>query len=183
MEPRIPLIPEDWLAKEFEFNLPVGAYWAVLERVRGTPARLEELVRSLPPEILTVREGDEGDAWSVQEQVGHLYDLDELHSGRMDDYRAGLDTLRAADLTNRKTYEAEHNEANVADLLAQFREARHSFVRQCEDAGAEFAARSALHPRLNKQMRVIDLLQFVAEHDDHHLAAIRLLARKLGRDG
>lgn len=176
MEPKIPLIPEEWFVKEFEFNMPIGAYWTVLERVRGMTARLEELVRSLPPEILTVREGD---AWSIQEHVGHLYDLDELHEGRMDDYRAGLDTLRAADVTNRKTYEAEHNKASVEDLLAKARAERASFVAQFEDADAEFAARSALHPRLQKQMRVIDLLQFVAEHDDHHLAAIRLLARRL----
>jgi uncharacterized damage-inducible protein DinB len=178
MKPAIPLIPEDWIEKKFEFTLPLGAFLLTLERVRGTPARLEEMVRSLPPEILTTRPGED---WSIQEHVGHLYDLDELHEGRLEDYASGKDTLRAADMTNRKTYEAEHNKSSIEDLLAQFRAARMHFVERLEEMDAESVARSALHPRLGKQMRVIDLAQFVAEHDDHHLAAIRLLAGELQR--
>jgi hypothetical protein len=174
----IPLEPEDWLVKRFEFTLPIGAFYSTLERVRGTPARLEEMVRSFPPEILTQRIGER---WSVQEEVGHLYDLDELHEGRLDDYASGKETLRAADMTNRKTYEAEHNQCSIEELLARFRAARMHFVEQLEAMDAEEVARSALHPRLQKQMRVIDLAQFVAEHDDHHLASIRLLAGELQR--
>ncbi len=37
----------------------------------------------------------------------------------------------------------------------------------------------ALHPRLNQPMRVIDLAQFVAEHDDHHIQTINELINKL----
>lgn len=172
----ITMEPEEWIEKTFEFTLPLGAFFAVVERVRGTPARLEEMVRALPPEILTARQGD---AWSVQEHVGHLYDLDELHEGRLEDYAGGKEALRAADMTNRKTYEAEHNKSSIDDLLSRFREARMGFVAQLEAMDAEGVARSALHPRLGKQMRVIDLAQFVAEHDDHHLASIRLLAKEL----
>jgi len=32
---------------------------------------------------------------------------------------------------------------------------------------------SSLHPRLKTPMRIVDLAYFVAEHDDHHIAAIR----------
>jgi hypothetical protein len=35
-----------------------------------------------------------------------------------------------------------------------------------------------LHPRLNQPMRVVDLLFFVAEHDDYHLARISELIRE-----
>ena len=176
--PAIPLEPEEWLVKRFEFTLPIEAFYSTLERVRGTPARLEEMVRAFPPEILTVRLGDR---WSIQEEVGHLYDLDELHDGRLDDYASSKDTLRAADMTNRKTYEAEHNKSSIEELLARFRAARRQFVERLEAMEAEEVARSALHPRLQKQMRVIDLAQFVAEHDDHHLASIRLLAAEIKR--
>jgi hypothetical protein len=176
MNPPIPLLPEDWLEKQFTFAHPLGAFLAVLERVRGTPARLEELVGGLPPAILTVRLGD---AWSIQEQIGHLSDLEALHEGRLDDYRAGLPTLRAADMTNRRTYEADHNRRAITDVLAEFRAVRTHFVDQLAVMDAEMAGRSALHPRLNQPMRVLDLAQFVAEHDDHHLAGIRLLARQL----
>jgi mannitol/fructose-specific phosphotransferase system IIA component (Ntr-type) len=41
--------------------------------------------------------------------------------------------------------------------------------------------RSAQHPRINQPMRVIDMVVFTAEHDDHHVACIAELARKLQR--
>jgi uncharacterized damage-inducible protein DinB len=168
-----------WFEREFDFSLPVGVFPSVVERLRGTPARLEELMRSLPAETLTERRGE---AWSIQEHVGHLIDLDELHEGRLEDYAHGLDTLRAADLSNRKTYEANHNAAVVEDLLARFRDARLRFVRRLEALSGEEVAASALHPRLGKQMRVIDMALFVAEHDDHHLATITELS-KIPGDG
>jgi hypothetical protein len=163
-----------WVEREFDFRLPVGVFPCVLERLRGTPARLEELARSLPPELLTGRRGGK---WSAQEHVGHLYDLDELHEARLEDYARGAEVLRAADMTNRKTEEAGHNSARLEDLLALFRSARESFVRRLETMTEEEVGRSALHPRLGKQMRVIDLALFVAEHDDHHLASITELSR------
>jgi uncharacterized damage-inducible protein DinB len=166
-----------WFEREFEFNLPVGVFPCVVERLRGTPARLEELVRSVPARVLTARRGD---AWSIQEHVGHLLDLDELHEGRLEDYARRLDTLRPADLSNRKTYEAGHNSARIEDLLASFRAARESFVRRLEALDEGEVAASALHPRLRKQMRVIDMALFVAEHDDHHLATITELGRNVG---
>lgn len=163
-----------WVERQFDFSLPVGVFPCVLERLRGTPARVEELARGLAPELLTERRGEK---WSAQEHVGHLYDLDELHEGRLEDYERGLEVLRAADMTNRKTEEAEHNSARLEDLLARFRGARASFVRRLETMTEEEVGRAALHPRLGKQMRVIDLALFVAEHDDHHLASMRELSK------
>jgi hypothetical protein len=163
-----------WVEREFVFNSPVGVFPSVLERLRGTPARLEELTRGLRPELLTGRRDGK---WSAQEHVGHLYDLDELHEGRLEDYARGLEALRAADMSNRKTEEANHNSARLEDLLARFRSARESFVRRLESLTEDEVSASALHPRLGKQMRVIDMALFVAEHDDHHLASIRELAK------
>lgn len=165
-----------WVERVFEFGLPVGVFPSVLERLRGTPARLEEMVRALPARALTERVGE---AWTVQEQVGHLLDLDELHEGRLEDYERGLDTLRPADMTNRKTYEAGHNAAPSEDLLARFRAARAAVVSRLEALDEAGVARTALHPRLKKPMRVIDMALFVAEHDDHHLASITELKRLL----
>ncbi len=165
-----------WVERQFDFNLPIGVFPCVVERLRGTPARLEEMVRSIPRSVLRVRRDG---AWSIQEQVGHLFDLDELHEGRLEDYAAHLAVLRPADMENKKTYAANHNEAAIEDLLASFRAARTQFVRRLEALDEAQVAASALHPRLQKQMRVIDLALFVAEHDDHHLASITELARSL----
>jgi hypothetical protein len=164
-----------WVEREFEFDLPVGVFPCVVERLRGTPARLEEMLGGLARERLTAKPGG---LWSMQEQAGHLWDLDELHEGRLEDYARGLGVLRAADMKNRKTEEAGHNEARLEEILAGFRAARESFVRRLEALTEAEVAASALHPRLQKQMRVIDMAYFTAEHDDHHLAAISELRRR-----
>ena len=163
-----------WFERKFDFSFPVELYPEIIERLRGTPARVEERVRDVPPALLTRRDGDK---WSIQENIGHLLDLDELFAGRFEDYEHGLERLRAADLLNQKTHQAQHNSRPVEEILREFRRARLALVARLESQPPEYFRRTALHPRLNTPMRVTDLLYFVAEHDDHHLARISELLR------
>ena len=144
----------DWFGRGFDFSFPAEYFPYVVERVRGTPARVEELVAGFDPNILTTRIGEE---WSIKEHVGHLYDLDELHAGRLNDFAENKSVLRAADLTNRKTYEADHNTTDISDLLKAFRAVRLEFVQRIEHLDEAAVTRVALHPRLNTPMRLIDL--------------------------
>ena len=164
----------EWFKRKFAFDLPLEMYPNIVERLRGTPARLEELTHGLSSELLTRRDGDQ---WSIQEQAGHLLDLEELGMKRLDDFEAGRETLFVADLTNRKTHEANHNANSIENILAQFRQERMAFVSRLDSYDEAFVQRTALHPRLNQPMRVIDLIFFIAEHDDHHLARISGLKR------
>jgi uncharacterized damage-inducible protein DinB len=166
----------NWFDRVFNFSFPAEYFPYVIERVRGTPARLEELIAAIDPSILTTRIGEE---WSIQEHAGHLLDLDELHVGRLDDFDEGKSTLRAADVTNRKTYEADHNAQPIADILSDFRAARHEFVARIEDADEATISKTAYHPRLKVDTRLVDLAYFVAEHDDHHLASITIINKTL----
>jgi len=163
-----------WIKRQFTFGLPIGMYGSVVERLRGTPAWLEDLVRGLSSDILTRRDGDK---WSIQEQAGHLLDLEELGMNRLDDFEAGRDTLAAADMTNQKTHEANHNANTIENILAQFRVERMTFVRRLDSYDKALVQRTALHPRLQQRIRVIDLIFFIAEHDDHHLARISEMTR------
>lgn len=116
--------------------------------------------------------------WSIQENIGHLLDLEPLWLERAEQLFRGAAEMAPADLTNRRTHEADHNARQLADLLGAFRVARAELVRLLSQADEATIVRSALHPRLRTPMRLIDLAFFVAEHDDHHLAAItELLAR------
>ena len=164
-----------WFERKFSFDTPVELLPNVIERLRGAPARLEEKLLKLPAEIRVRKNGDE---WSIQEHAGHLVDLDELHYARLLDYEAGAETLRPADLQNRKTYEARHNQRNARELCAEFRREREKFIDKIESWQKEMWSRSALHPRLKQPMRVIDLCLFVAEHDDHHLMRMTDLERR-----
>jgi hypothetical protein len=168
----------EWIKRRFSFELPLGMYANVVERVRGTPARLEDLTRGLAREVLTRRDGDK---WSMQEQAGHLLDLEDLGMRRLDDFEAGRDPLVAADMENRKTHEANHNANTIGNILGAFRKERMAFVRRLDDYDEAFVQRTALHPRLQVRIRLIDLVFFIAEHDDHHLARISELRRLQNR--
>ena len=163
-----------WFERKFDFDFPAGKYPDIIERLRGTPARVEERLRSFPPEVLRRRRGD---TWSIQENVGHLLDGEPLWAGRLDDILAGMEVMREADLTNRKTHEANHNAASIDTLTTSLRKARERFVTRLEGLGEEAFALSAGHPRLQQPMRLVDLCLFVAEHDDYHLARMTELSR------
>lgn len=166
-----------WFERKFEFAFPPEHFPVILIRLRGTPARLEELLRGRPHDLLIQK--PEG-KWSAQEHAGHLLDLEELWLARVEGYAAADEKLTAADLTNRRTHEANHNSRDLEGILARFRRARRGLVERVESFPAEMFSRTRLHPRLNQPMRLVDHLFFVAEHDDHHLARIwELVSRQI----
>lgn len=158
-----------WTDRRFDFTFPVALYPEMIERLRGTPARLEDRISSLPAELLRRRDGER---WSIQENAGHLLDLEPLVMERLNQYLAEASDLHAADMSNRKTYEAGHNSVPVTSILSDFREQRLKIVARLDGLEAELFARSAFHPRLAVQMRLVDMIFFQAEHDDYHLARI-----------
>ena len=161
-----------WFERKFAFNFPVGLFPVIIERLRGTLARVEAMTKNTTDEKLS-RKMD--GAWSIKEQVGHLYDLEGLWYGRIEDFLSGQQTLRAADLRNTKTHEANHNQKTIQELISQFSSERSKLIEKVQDIDEATVLLTALHPRLQTPMRLIDSLFFVAEHDDHHLAKIREL--------
>ena len=172
--PNAPVERKLWFSRRFAFDLEPWAYPIIVERLRGTPARLEDRLRGLDSATLTTRVDGK---WSIQENVGHLLDLEPLWAARLDDFENGSERLVAADLLNRRTFDANHNASNLADLLAAFRREREAIVSRLERYDERFIGRTSLHPRLEQPMRVLDHVLFVAEHDDHHLATITALLR------
>jgi uncharacterized damage-inducible protein DinB len=158
-----------WFERKFQLGLPQEALPDIIERLRGTPARLEERLRGCPQNVLVHRRDN---AWSVQENVGHLLDLESLWDLRLDQLLAGATELAPADLQNRKTHEANHNQRTLSEILAEFRRVRLAIVLRLARMTPQELTAQALHPRLRQPMSAIDLSFFVAEHDDHHLARI-----------
>jgi uncharacterized damage-inducible protein DinB len=158
-----------WFERKFEFSFPVELYPTVLARLRGTPARVEEMLRERSCEILVSKPGGK---WSAQEHAGHMVDLEELWLARVGDYVDGSGQLTATDLQNRKTDEANHNARPLEETLAAFRNARAKLMNRVDELDHWLFSRTIPHPRLKTPMRLVDHLYFVAEHDDHHLARI-----------
>jgi hypothetical protein len=158
-----------WLERDFAFGLPVSRAPDVMERLRGTPARLDDRLEGCPPARLSTRPGG---SWSILENVGHLFLVEELWDGRLDDFLAGAESLRPAGYDASRVERARFNERPIGDLLAAFRAARLHHVGRLGDLGPSDVERTAFHPRLERTVNVLDMMIFAAEHDDHHLARI-----------
>lgn len=169
---------QPWFERQFPTGLPADLLPVIVERLRGAPVRLEDRLGSLPAPILTRRSGS---TWSIQENAGHLLDLEPLWLARTEDLLARRPEMTPADLTNRRTHEANHNAAPLGTILSGFRQARSVLVRRLETVDDAALTYTAPHPRLRVPMGLVDHAFFVAEHDDYHLARITELLIEFGK--
>lgn len=163
-----------WIDRPFRFDYPPTKFPDLVERLRGTPARLEERASGLSAAVLTRRDGK---GWSLQENIGHLLDTERLPVKRVGEVLTGESVLCAADMSNRMTNEANHNAKHIDVLLNAFRRMRAELIERLEALDESNWAKSALHPRLEQPMRIVDIAFFHGEHDDYHLARISELIR------
>jgi hypothetical protein len=161
-----------WTERKFSFDFPEGILPNIIERLAGTTARLKELVMQLSEAEAAEKLAT---AWSIKEHIGHLGDLEELHDGRITDFLLRKPSLRAADMSNRKTYQSNHNKKSNEQLILEFSTRRNHFVKRLQLLDDELQCCKCMHPRLKILMRPVDVAYFTAEHDDHHLASIREL--------
>jgi len=160
---------ENWLEKQFDFDFPVSKYVEYLQFLRETPEKIEALVKDLSKEVLVRRDEE---AWSIQENVGHFLTAESLFLGRLDDYENDAPVLRPARFEDNPTDKANFNVKDIQWILAQFREQRAIYISRLDALRPEAFEKAILHPRLNKPMRLCDMLSFHAAHDGHHLARI-----------
>ena len=163
-----------WFDRNFNFEINQNIFPSLIERLSGTPARLEEKIKLIKPSLLDVKVDN---TWSIKENIGHLTDLEPLWQGRFEDIINGEIEMRTTDLLNRRTDVENHNSKSIDALLADFRIIRSKTLRMLQHIDGALTFKSALHPRLKTPMRTIDLFLFVAEHDDHHLARITELSK------
>ena len=161
-----------WFERKFELELPDEKLNQVLERISKSPLVIQDLVKNVPEEKLNEKPNGK---WSIKENVGHLTDLEELHTGRIDDFIKGKKILRPADLRNLKTEEAGHNNKSLNQLITEFMRARENFLRRIKSLDKKVLDTVSIHPRLNQPMRIVDMAYFIAEHDDNHIETIKEL--------
>lgn len=165
-----------WFERSFNFDNEQNIFPSIVERLSGTPIRLEEKVKYLSENILVFSYDN---TWTIKENIGHLIDLESLWQGRLDDIKNAQLELQSTDLQNTKTDLANHNAKSLQKLLSDFRKIRNQTLKALQSIDEETVFKSALHPRLKTPMRTMDLFLFVAEHDDHHLARITALIKTI----
>ena len=72
-----------WFDRKFEFSFEQNIFPSIIERLEGTPVRLNHEINQIATEYLLVK--PEG-KWSIQENIGHLIDLEPLWQGRLEDF-------------------------------------------------------------------------------------------------
>ena len=87
--------------------------------------------------------------------------------------------LTMADMSNSATEKADHNNKSLDDLLLDFNSSRNDLIAQYRSLTEESLLHDSIHPRLKVTMKPVDLIFFVAEHDDHHLASIHKIIQEL----
>jgi len=160
---------ENWVEKQFEFEFPASKYVEYLQFLRETPAKIENLLKGIPEKELIRRDGD---AWSIQENVGHFLTAESLFLGRLDDYENDVSVLRPARFEDNPTDKSNFNEKDFQLILDEFRAQREIYISRLDALFPEDFGKAILHPRLNKPMRLCDMLFFHAQHDQHHLKRI-----------
>jgi uncharacterized damage-inducible protein DinB len=71
-----------WFERVFPTGLPAHLLPVIVERLRGTPGRLADRLTGVPHGTMIRRSGG---SWSIQENVGHLLDLEPLWQQRIGD--------------------------------------------------------------------------------------------------
>lgn len=166
------MIQTNWFDRKFPPVTDNGLLPNIIERLTGTHARLTNMVS----QIHDLENSKPGKPWSIKKEIGHLLDLEPLWLKRVRQIIGGNDQMEIADLTNRKTHEADHDARNMHELIAAFAAERKKFTNLLKQVKDEDLLKSTPHPRLGTPMKIIDLAFFVAEHDDHHLVKITTLS-------
>ncbi len=165
---------QKWVDHVFCTNIDIGWTENVLVRLRDTEIRLVHYTADLSDRELS----NVGSShWNIKEHIGHLTDLESLWVNRLEQFASKTEVLVAADMSNKKTNAANHNDQMISDLLNEFSKRRAQTIQYFESLEDEIQQHTAKHPRLNVLMRPVDLLFFIAEHDDHHIVSIRDIIR------
>ncbi len=159
-----------WTERSFSFDFPIGILPGILERLIGTTPRLRSMTANFPDRLASTRNNGK---WSIKEQIGHLLDLEDLHIRRLEELAEHRPELTPADMQNKQTENANHNDDSIESLINQFEAKRNTFVNLLKAMNDETLGFAATHTRLGITMRPVDVAYFTAEHDDHHLASIR----------
>jgi len=165
-----------WVERKFLFENLEGTFLNIIERLEGTPLRLEAKIYGLSNEDLKCSFDGK---WSIQVHLGHLLTLESLWLGRLEDMLNEEKELRAWNASNKETESANFNEGHLETIFDDFSTIRFGLCETLRKLDAECETLSAIHSRLQTPVRLLDLVYFIAEHDDHHLAVIENIKRNI----
>jgi hypothetical protein len=153
-----------WFERNLKFGYTSEMLPFFIERLSGTIVRLEQKVNNINDEILSRKINGK---WSIKENVGHLAEVDEIATQRIDEITSGVEVMLPAVFEPK-----DYNPWPIEKVLDLFRKNRLTNLTKYQMLSEEQLKKSSIHPRLKVKMTPVDLAWFDAEHDDHHLVKI-----------
>jgi len=153
-----------WFERDLKFGYSPEMLPFFLERLFGTPLRLEQKVNGIDDKTLSKKPGGK---WSVKENIGHLAEVDAIANKRIDEI-----TSDAALMSPAVFEPKDYNPWPIEKVLELFKKNRLANLKKYSTLSEGQLKKLSLHPRLKVQMTPVDLAWFDAEHDDHHLVKI-----------
>lgn len=167
-----------WFDLKFDFSFGKETFQPLLSRLQDNIQLLRKAVLNLNETQLCFKPNN---SWSIKEHIGHLIILESLWQKRFVDIQNQKPVMSPADLNNKATDDAVFNQYSIDRLLTEFVEKRTKTLYQLSHLKDFPDSIRSLHPRLNQEMRVVDLMYFVAEHDEHHIHSILQLVKLSGQ--
>src|SRR5690606_23765754 len=163
------VITNKWFDRDFNFDFGIEQYNNLLDRLENFPMILNQILDQIPEQFPTYN--TEG-KWSINQNIGHLFLLEIIWRARFQEINDGKKMMSPADLNNTATTRSSSNKLLITELIKCFWYERIKTIDFLKSLNSDDILKSSIHPRLNQPMRVIDLMYFVAEHDQHHLNTI-----------
>lgn len=158
-----------WFDRKFDFSFGVEEFNGLIQRLGNSPFKLSDLVADMPVEIQSIKIESK---WSIKENIGHLIVLEPLWRARVLDIKEQREVMSPADLSNTLTNDSDFNSTELEKLLRDFESERGKTLELLSSLLPYDLTKTSMHPRLSQPMRVVDLMYFVAEHDQHHFDTI-----------
>lgn len=153
-----------WFERNLTFGLPKEMLPYYLERLEGTPIRIERKVFGVSNDVLSNKLNNK---WSIKQHIGHLAEVNEIANKRIAEMITGAGMLSPAVFEPK-----DYNLWPIEKVLGYFRTTRMKNLEAYQAVRERDLLKSSVHPRLKVPMTPVDLAWFDAEHDDHHLVKI-----------
>lgn len=166
------MIPIPWNRRTIPYGRSLDELPVLLERLLGTAERLQHMYTSASREKLLARVDGR---WAAVDHLAHLLTLQERFVSRVEDFEHRRSMLCEIDLRDQGALIEQRRARSVVELLDEFRLKRLRFTSRIEQMRYQTLMHQAQHPCQRRELRPVDMLLWIAEHDDHHLASVRSL--------
>ena len=151
-----------------------------LEEAEKSPKQIAAAVSGLPDK--TLRHKPAADKWCILEILGHLADMELLYAYRMRQMLADENPVIAPIDQDAWARNLGYLQSSPMELVALYGLNRHANLQLLRRLNVADLEKSALHPELQRQVTVAEMLKMMSGHGSTHLQQIEKLKQQAGQN-